>query len=430
MSTDRKGCPAASSALWHAGLTLQWFFFVVSGSLSFIVVAASQLNLHGAARAGFATSVLVSLGLATIVQVCAGHRLPLFEGPSTPYLAMLVLLGQTVAVTTALRAELASSLIIAGLVVCVISWFFGRMLARLFSPYVVASFLLLLGVTLVLRLWPEAVGHTATTVTEPAAIWTLAAVLAASAAIQRFGPLVLQALIFLIAYLVGVATFVLAGGSIAVNAGSAPMWVLPRIGPLGMPDIGLVLLVVATMLIPLVNVYASIEAVAEAMPRRPTVDLRAATILYGASQVLAGLLGAMGTVPRSESAGLVAAGGVSTKKPLLLAAAVLLVVALIGPAVALLAAFPLAVATDVLMVAVAFVTLIAWRMYGRIHWSRTRIALTLVGFLLCLLLAPLSRGWGVVGVFLTNPILPGTVLAVAIDRLSRAAGAGPGGQRS
>jgi len=417
VSIDPREPPTLSRALWNAGLTMQWFFFVVSGSLSFIVVAASQLNLTGAARAGFATSVLLSVALATIVQACAGHRLPLFEGPSTPYLAMLVLLGQTASVTSALRAELASSLVVAGLVVLIVSWFFGRMLARLFTPYVVASFLSLLGVTLVLRLAPEAVGHTSTSVASPAAVGTLGAVLLVSAAIQRFGPVVLQALIFLVAYVVGLATFGMAGGPIAVPAGAGPVWVLPRIGPLGIPDAGLVLLVVATMLIPLVNVYASIEAVAAAMPRRPAVDLRAATVLYGASQVLAGLIGAMGTVPRSESAGLVAASRVRSKKPLLLAAGVLLGVALIGPAVALLAAFPLAVATDVLMVAVAFVTVIAWRIYRHIHWPRARIILTLAGFVLCLLLAPLSQGSGALGVFLTNPILPGTVLAVLIDRL-------------
>jgi xanthine/uracil permease len=424
VSADRGQYSIARRALWNAGLAVQWFFFVVSGSLSFIVVAASQLNLQGAARGGFTTSVLVSIGLATIVQACAGHRLPLFEGPSTPYLAMIVLIGQTVPAGSALRAGLASSLIVAGIAIAGISWAFGERLARLFSPYVVASFLWLLGTTLVLRLAPAAVGHTATTLAAPAALWTLAAVLATSAAIARFGSAVLRALIFLAAYVVGVTTFILAGGSIATSAGTTPTWVLPRIAPLGVPDAGLLLLVVATMLIPLVNVYASIEAVAAAMPRRPAVDLRAATILYGASQVLAGLVGAMGTVPRSESAGLVAASGVSSRKPLLLAAAVVLIVALSGPAVALLAAFPLAVATDVLMVAVAFVTLIAWRIYRRIDWSRTRIILTAAGFLLCLSLAPLSHRWGAVGVFLTNPVLPGTVLAVAIDRIAGTA-AGP-----
>jgi xanthine/uracil permease len=416
--------------LWNAGLTLQWFFFVISGSLSFIVVAAVQLNLHGASRAGFATSVLVTVALSTILQALAGHRLPLFDGPSTPYLAMLILLGQTVPAPGVLRAELASSLIVAGLVICVVSWFSGRMLAGLFTPYVVASFLLLLGVTLVVRLAPAAVGHTATAAADPAAIWTLGAVLGVSAAIQRLSPRELQAFIFLIAYGVGLATFLVVGGSIRVDAGTTPILVVPQMSPLGVPDAGLLVVVVATMLIPLVNVYASIEAVAAAMPRRPVVDLRAATVLYGGSQVLAGLLGGMGTVPRSESAGLIAASGVSSRKPLLLAAAVLILVALIGPAVALLAAFPITVATDVLMVAVAFVTLIAWRIYRRIRWSRPRIILTAAGFLLCLLLAPISQGWGAISVFLTNPVLAGTVLAVLIDRLLGVAGRASAVQRS
>jgi xanthine/uracil permease len=386
--------------------------------------------LQGAASVGFVTSVLVTVALATIIQASAGHRLPLFDGPSTPYLAMLVLLGQTAPAPGALRAELASSLIAAGFCICVISWFFARALSRLFSPYVVASFLMLLGVTLVVRLAPAAVGHTATTAADPAAIWTLGAVLTSSVAIQRFGPRVLQALIFLVAYVVGVVTFLVAGGSIAVDIGNAPRLVLPQVSQLAVPDLGFAVLVVATMLIPLANVYASIEAVVVAVPRKPEVDLRAATVLYGATQVLAGVLGGMGTVPRSESAGLVVASGVSSRKPLLLAAALLVLTALIGPAVALLAAFPIAVATDVLMVAVAFVTLIAWRIYRRTRWSRQRIILTAGGFLVCLLLAPASHGWGAVGVFLTNPVLPGTVLAVLIDRRLGATKTGSAVQRS
>ena len=165
------------------------------------------------------------------------------------------------------------------------------------------------------------------------------------------------------------------------------------------------------MLIPLVNVYASIEAVGAAMRERPRVDLRAATTLYGASQVLAGLIGSIGMVPRSESSGLVVASGSASRRPLVIAAAVLLVVAFVGPAVALLAEFPVPMATDVLLVAVVFVSLIAVRLYRRVRWTGRRAGATAAALTLCLALTAVSAGWGVAGVFLTNPILSGTILA-------------------
>ena len=178
-------------------LGLQWFIFVVSGSVSFIVVAAALLDLQGAARSHFITSVLIVLAVTTLVQVTAGHRLPLFEGPSTPYLAMLVVLVQAAPPTAVLRAELASSLIIAGVVIAVISWVAGTALARLLNPFVVGSFLFLLGVTLLFRLAPQAVGHSSSRLLEPAALLALGVVLAATFIVYQVGPPVLRALIFL-----------------------------------------------------------------------------------------------------------------------------------------------------------------------------------------------------------------------------------------
>ncbi|HYM51239.1 MAG TPA: solute carrier family 23 protein [Candidatus Limnocylindrales bacterium] len=399
---------------------MQWFVFVVSGSLSFIIVAASLLDLQGAARARFMTSVLIVLAVTTLVQAAVGHRLPLFEGPSTPYVAMLVVLVQGAPVTPALRAQLAGALVLAGLVVGAVGWFAGRALVRLLSPYVVGSFLFLLGLTLLLRLAPQALGHTATRLVEPAAGFALLAVLASSLLVYRAGPPLLRALIFLSGYLAGLTAYLLAGGPLDATAASSAIFVVPRLGPLAVPAPTLLIVVVLTMLIPMINVYASIEAVAAAMPVRERVDLRGATALYGAAQVLAGLVGSVGTVPRSESSGLVAASGAVSRQPLVIAALALVGVALLGPAVAVLASFPVAVAIDVLMVAAAFVALIARRLYARVRWSRPRAAATLAALALCLALTVVSTGWGAVSVFLSNPILPGTLLAIAIDQAGRA----------
>ncbi len=394
--------------------------FVVSGSLSFIVVAASLLALHGPARTRFTTSVLVVLALVTLAQVCLGHRLPLFEGPSTPYLAMLVVLTQTTAAPSVLQGRLLTALVIAGLVIAGVAWTAGWWLARLFTPYVVGSFLFLLGLTLLLRLAPQALGNTATRAFVPADLYALAAVLVVAISIHLFAPGRLQALVFLACYAAGLAVYLLAGGGIVLSGPSSP-FVLPTAGALMPPDPGLTLLVILTMAIPLVNVYASIEAVAAAMPRPHPVNLRASTALYGLSQVLAGSLGAIGTVPRSESAGLVAAGGGSNRAPLITAAILLVLVAICAPAVSVLASFPVSVATDVLVVAVAFVTLIAIRTYRRLAWSRRRQVLTALAGLLCLAGSTLLPNLGIVGVFLTNPILPGTILAIAIDQFERRA---------
>ena len=411
-------------------LGLQWFIFVVSGSLSFIVVAAALLDLQGAARAHFITSVLIVLAVTTLVQVTAGHRLPLFEGPSTPYLAMLAVLVQVAPPTAVLRAELASSLIIAGVVIAVISWVAGTALARLLNPYVVGSFLFLLGVTLLLRLAPQAVGHSSARPFEPAALFALGVVLAATFIVYQAGPPVLRALIFLVGYVAGLAAYLLAGGPVAFTVAGTSYLVAPLASPLAWADPVLVVLVVLTMLIPLVNVYASIEAVGAAMHESPRVDLRAATVLYGASQIFAGLMGSIGTVPRSESSGLVAATGESSRGPLVIAGTVLLVVALAGPSAALLAEFPVAVATDVLLVAVIFVALIALRLYRRVRWTRRRAVATAVALTLCLTLTAVSGRFGVAGVFLTDPILPGTILAIAIDQADRAGLARGAAQRS
>ena len=393
--------------------------FVVSGSLSFIIVAASLLDLRGMGRARFITSVLITLAITTLLQAAIGHRLPLFEGPSTPYLAMLVVLVGMSPATPALRAQLASALIIAGLVVSAVSWFAATALARLVTPYVLGSFLSLLGVTLLLRLGPQAVGHSSTWPYQPMAVWALLAVLAASLAVHRFGPQLLRALIFLVAYAVGLSVFLLAGGPMHFSADVAPALIIPAVGPLAPPTPALVFLVTITMLIPLVNVYASIGAVVAAILPRPSVEVRMSALLYGASQVFAGLLGGMGTVPRSESSGLVAATGSATRRPLAIAAVALIIVAVLGPAVTVLAAFPVAVATDVLLVAVVFVEIIALRLYGQVPWRAPRAIATAAALVLCLAMTLVSANWGVAGAFLTNPILPGTVLAIGIDQAGR-----------
>lgn len=387
--------------------------------MSFIVVAASRLDLFGADRARFMTAVLTVLAITTLAQAARGHRLPLFEGPSTPYLAMLVVLVGTTGATAVLRAQLNAALIVAGVVVVAVSWFAATALARLVTPYVVGSFLVLLSVTLVLRLAGQAIGHSSTRAYQPAALWALLAVAATSLAVHRFGGRRLRALIFLAAYAAGLVTFLLAGGPLVLRVGATPAVLIPLVGPLATPPPALVLLVVLTMLIPLVNVYASIGAVAAAMPTSPRIGVRMAAMLYGASQVAAGTLGAMGTVPRSESSGLVAASGSVSRRPMVLAALGLMIVALLGPAVSALAAFPVAVATDVLLLAVVSVGVIARRLYGRVAWSLPRAIATVGALALSIGLTLISGGSGAAGAFLANPILTGTLLAIGIDRAGR-----------
>lgn len=70
-----------------------WLVATVPAAFGFWVIAGELAGVQSGDRSFLLGASLAAMGLATLVQVVAGYRLPLFEGPAGSYLAAIAVLA-------------------------------------------------------------------------------------------------------------------------------------------------------------------------------------------------------------------------------------------------------------------------------------------------------------------------------------------------
>ena len=365
--------PAGRTALY----AVQWLFFALANSAVVPVVVGGALGLDQAGVAALVQRTFFFQGVASFLQVTAGHRLPIIEGPSGMWWGIFITLAALAPglgkPLSALRTDLELGVMAAGATVLLTGMcgFVGRA-RRLFTPPVTGSVLVLLGIQLSGTFVKGMLGlGSGGLVDGRACLVSLAAITAVvlvSLKARGFGKS--------LAVLAGIA----AGWLAAVPAGlagggagreTARFIVLPELFAFGPPtfDGGVVLACVLTGLLVLSNLVASIMAMEKALGiELPPKTYDRGVSLTGVADILAGAGATVGFVPYSAGAAMVGITGVASRLPFALFALALAVLGLLPAVAAILASIPEPAGYSVLLA--SFCQMVA---FGLKDYARTAL---------------------------------------------------------
>ena len=142
--------PPANRTLIYA---VQWLGFTVANTAVLPIVVGSALGLDQAGIASLAQRTFFFQALATLLQVCFGHRLPIIEGPAGMWWGVFITLAAMAPglgkPLSLLRTDLEFGVMAAGLILVAVglTGLIGKAL-KLFTPAVTGSVLVLLGLQL------------------------------------------------------------------------------------------------------------------------------------------------------------------------------------------------------------------------------------------------------------------------------------------
>ncbi|MDO5675195.1 MAG: solute carrier family 23 protein [bacterium] len=311
---------------------LQWLAVMgVSAIILGKVVAALHFS-EPVAQLLYMQKLLFVTALSLIAQITIGHRLPLVVGPAVILLVGIISSGAQ-NIDTIYTSIMAGGIFLT--LLCGLGLF--HYVARLFTPRVVATILILIALTItptILKLLLTAPSTQAV----PANL--------------LFGLLLLLAMLGADRLLKGMwratmLVWALVGGSIASliflpTATTQPLLDLPLFSSVFQDcttnlswDLGLILSFFICFIALAINDLGSIESIGRLLqPKGMERRLSRGMILTGLSNTLAGFLGVIGLVNFSLTAGIIASNGNASRISFLPAALVMLLIAFMPPLVA------------------------------------------------------------------------------------------------
>ncbi len=356
---------------------VQWLGFAVANSAVLPLVVGSALGLDQAGIATLAQRTFFFQALASLLQVCFGHRLPIIEGPSGMWWGIFITLAATAPglgkPLSLLRTDLELGVMVAGVILIVLGMtgLMGRAL-KLFTPAVTGSVLVLLGLqlsgTFVRGMFGIGAGGSIDLKSAFVSVLVVFIVMLISLKARGF--------LKSIAVLIGIA----AGWIIAVLVGVSPgefirseaIVALPGLFAWGAPtfDPGIVFVSVLTGLLVLSNLVASILAMERVLNiELPQKSYNRGVVFTGFADILAGLGATVGFVPYSAGAGMVALTRVAARLPFVIFTFALIILGLLPQVGAFLASMPEPVGYSVLLASFCQMLGFGLKDYARLEFN-------------------------------------------------------------
>ncbi len=410
--------------------SVQWMLFMLMGSIVIPISVASAYGLEGVEITAFVSRALFVLGIAGILQVTIGHRLPIQEGPAGVWWGVFLLYA-TLGVElfgspdNTLRV-LSFCFIVSGLIFIVLAML-GLIdkIAKLFTPTVMGSYLVLLVLQLCGSFFKAMAGVSGASPINPLML-CLSLITVACAFIfakikvtARYATMCSIAVGWILFLVFGLAQPVLPAEQI---------FALPQIMPFGMPILDLSMAVNAFFLtfLLLSNLLASISAMSVVYKNLgeevPEKAMAKAGVASGIIHILAGAFGALGSVPISGSAAYVSSTKNTNKKTFIIGNILIILISLSPVITSFFAALPVAVGYAVLVPTFGFGTIgIALSQLDRAENKQARnmavgvswfIGIAIMFFPATAFAAmnPLGR------TILSNGLIVGAVLAVCVEQ--------------
>ena len=337
---------------------VQWLFFIFANTLVIPISVGHAFHLAPAVVTASLERAFIYTGIACILQALIGHRLALMEGPAGVWWGVILSLAASAGAAgqslESLGGSLEVGIIISGVLVVLLGILgLGWWLRRLFSPIVTCTFYFLLAAQLTQIFFKGMLGLSDSTVIQPPiALLSLALVILVMA-LSIWGRGLLSNFALLIGIIVGWMVFrLLLPGSLPTFAPADSAFF--ALFPWGRPaaDIGIITAVVLTGLMSMSNTFATLENTkplfgVSASPEQ----YKRSFIITGFSSIVSGILGLVPYAPYTSSLGFLRATRILGRAPLIIGAAIFILLGAIPVLGQLFAALPVSVGDAVLFVA-------------------------------------------------------------------------------
>lgn len=350
----------------------QWVAFHLGIVMTAPVVLGSALMLEPMEIAALTQRVFLLVGTASLLQVLFGHRQILVEGPAAPWWAAYVILAElTVRIggdINVLRTDIQGAMIVVGIVL-MLGGAFGlvRRMLPYFTPPVTGTLLILfslqiggIGVKSILNA-AMAEGFNPRMIVIAVAALTVIIMMS----IRAKG--VWKSIAVITGIVTGWLMYYLWGFSTPV-VGDVPFIMMPQVFPWGIPTFnpGVIASLVLLGLVMIPNVVASINAMENAIQQKiKGANYDRGLFTSGVSDTLAGVTGAIGSIPFAISAGLVAISGIKDRLPFILGCVIFILMGIFPAIGKIVASIPAPVVGAVLMVSASPLAAYGLKDYAR-----------------------------------------------------------------
>ncbi|WP_423147838.1 solute carrier family 23 protein [Rubrolithibacter danxiaensis] len=326
---------------------LQWVVTMIYAVVWGYAIVGLEMGFKSAELSGYMSSIVLTIGLSTLLQVWLGHRMAMVSGPNViPSLAIVAAItagGRDYAQQAFLAQSIASIVIIA-------LTLFGavKYIKKIWSPLILGSMVMLVGLSISkqgLALlaafgfgWQFFMG-------------AVLALIGTFTAIRAKG--VWGTLPPLIIIVLGYAVFMVLGEFKWKLMQETHLFVLPEILPYGlaMPPFDLIAIMIIVNLMAGLNMFGNLSGYAGVINHKlEDRTMNRSFLFFGTIETcLAGILGVPATVAYGENLGIVMLTRVAARSFILAASIIFIFFAFIGPIGGFMAAMPKPVAGAVLL---------------------------------------------------------------------------------
>ncbi|MEJ7828781.1 MAG: solute carrier family 23 protein [Segetibacter sp.] len=327
--------------------SLQWVVTMVYAVVWGYAIVGLEMGFSSDELSSYMSSIVLTIGLSTLLQVWLGHRMAMVSGPNViPSLAIVAAItaGGKEYAQQAFLAQAIASIVIIALAL------FGALkyIKKIWSPLILGSMVLLVGLSIskqgLVLLVEFGFGWQFFTAAALALIGTFIAIRAKG---------IWGTLPALIVIVLGYAIFMVMGEFEWELIQDPGLFVLPKILPYGlaMPPFDLIAIMVGVNLMAALNMFGNLSGYAGIIKHKlEDKTVNRSFLFFGMIETcFAGLLGVPATVAYGENLGIVMLTRVAARGFIIAASVIFIVFAFIGPIGGLMAAMPKPVAGAVLL---------------------------------------------------------------------------------
>lgn len=327
--------------------TFQWLVTMVYAVVWGYAIVGVSLDFRGSRMTTYISAVVLTIGISTLLQAWLGHRMAMVHGPNV--IPSLAIVAAFAAGGEAYALQSFAAQAIAGIIMVALVYLGAvRYIRKVWSPLILGSMIIMIGLTVA----EVGLGDMTQAGFGLGFFVALALALGGSIlAIRGSGVWATLPPVFII--LLGYIIFLALGRVDLSLLREAPLLSFPALFPYGrtLPSWDLVLIMLIVNLMAAMNFYGNLHGYAEVINESVNDrEERRSFFLFGLVEtILPGILGTPATVAYGENLGIVQLTRVAGRAFIIVAAAIFVVLAFIGPFGALMAAMPKEVAGAVLL---------------------------------------------------------------------------------
>ncbi|WP_449539789.1 purine/pyrimidine permease [Ferdinandcohnia sp. Marseille-Q9671] len=316
--------------------SLQWLSFIIASSIVAPIAIAALYGMDPAETASFVQRTFLVLGVAGLLQVFMGHRLPINEGPAGLWWGVFIIyagLGPTLygSSEVTLRAIEAGILASGGLFIILSVFGIIDRISKLFTPVVTGIYLILLSLQLSGSFLSGifGVGYQGAETVDLKIAGICILLILFTILFAEKGPKALKQYSVLISLALGWLLFAVFGLTKPTQVASAKLIEIPNIFPFGKPlfESGMIATSILVTLLLLTNLIASVKVVEQILHSQNVTTeksrFRPAGFMAGINQLLSGVFSTVAPVPISGAAGFIATTRINSKLPFIVGSVIL-----------------------------------------------------------------------------------------------------------